>query len=82
MKVSFFHTNLQIREKKFDFHNYYLVVRITISVVSYVYHFFGRFQMIFACANWSGPEIKTYFGMSKNNGFFLGAFKVIMFEFG
>jgi hypothetical protein len=52
-------------------------------VVSYVYHFFGRFQMIFACANWSGPEIKTYFGMSKNNGFFfLGAFKVIMFDFG
>jgi hypothetical protein len=33
--------------------------------------------MIFACANWSGPQIKTYFGMSKNNGFckvFLGAF--------
>jgi hypothetical protein len=42
--------------------------------------FFGRFQMIFACANWSGPEIKTYFGISKNNGFckfFLGAFNVI-----
>jgi hypothetical protein len=35
------------------------------------------FRMIFACANWSSPEIKTYFGMSKNNGFckvFLGAF--------
>jgi hypothetical protein len=48
--------------------------------------FFGRFQMIFACANWSGPEINTYFGMSKNNGFcnyfFLVAFKVIMFDFG
>jgi hypothetical protein len=62
-------------------------IRIIIfSVVPYVYHFFGRFQMIFACVNWSGPEIKTYFGMSKNNGFckhffFFGAFKVIMFDF-